>query len=139
MALVFRIAKPIKQFVNLPTVRLLEVRLSSLGRKGEEAMMAFILESRFGKADIMNAYINEISLGQDGGRAIHGFGLASQFYFGKPLAELDLTLSLLQNSSFSIRNICLLSNILNMSISLKRFSIRYFDNFIIGSSSRPTG
>ena len=38
----------------------------------------------------MNAYINEIYLGQDGNRAVHGFGLASQFYFGKPLAELDL-------------------------------------------------
>src|SRR5262249_25633127 len=35
--------------------------------------------------------INEIFLGQDGDRAIHGFGLASQFYFGKPLAELDLS------------------------------------------------
>ena len=32
-----------------------------------------------------------IFLGQDGTRAIHGFGLASQFYFGKPLAELDLS------------------------------------------------
>jgi len=52
--------------------------------------MAVILESRFEKADIMNAYINEIYLGQDGERAIHGFGLASQFYFGKPLAELGL-------------------------------------------------
>jgi len=38
----------------------------------------------------MNAYINEIYLGQDGRRAVHGFGLGSQFYFGKPLAELDL-------------------------------------------------
>ena len=38
----------------------------------------------------MIAYINEIYLGQDGERAVHGFGLASQFYFGKPLAELDL-------------------------------------------------
>ena len=63
----------------------------TLRRKGEEAVMAFILESRFGKADIMNAYINEIYLGQDGGRAVHGFGLASQFYFGKPLAELNLS------------------------------------------------
>jgi penicillin-binding protein 1B len=62
----------------------------TLGRKAEEAVMAVILESRFEKADIMNAYINEIYLGQDGRRAIHGFGLASQFYFGKPLAELDL-------------------------------------------------
>ena len=62
----------------------------TLGRKAEEAIMAVILESRFEKADIMNAYINEIYLGQDGRRAVHGFGLASQFYFGKPLAELDL-------------------------------------------------
>jgi penicillin-binding protein 1B len=62
----------------------------TLGRKAEEAVMAVILESRFEKADIMNAYINEIYLGQDGQRAIHGFGLASQFYFGKPLAELGL-------------------------------------------------
>ena len=62
----------------------------TLRRKAEEAVMAIILEARFEKADIMNAYINEIYLGQDGRRAVHGFGLASQFYFGKPLAELDL-------------------------------------------------
>jgi penicillin-binding protein 1B len=62
----------------------------TLRRKVEEAIMAFILESRFEKADIMNAYINEIYLGQDGRRAVHGFGLASQFYFGKPLSELNL-------------------------------------------------
>jgi penicillin-binding protein 1B len=62
----------------------------TLRRKVEEAIMAFILESRFEKADIMNAYINEIYLGQDGRRAVHGFGLASQFYFGKPLRELNL-------------------------------------------------
>ncbi|MCE7903656.1 MAG: penicillin-binding protein 1B, partial [Gammaproteobacteria bacterium PRO9] len=37
---------------------------------------------------ILNAYVNEIYLGQAGNRAIHGFGLASEFYFGKPLAEL---------------------------------------------------
>jgi penicillin-binding protein 1B len=62
----------------------------TLRRKVEEAMMAIILEARYEKADIMNAYINEIYLGQDGRRAVHGFGLGSQFYFGKPLAELDL-------------------------------------------------
>ena len=62
----------------------------TLRRKAEEAMMAVILEARYEKADIMNAYINEIYLGQDGRRAVHGFGLGSQFYFGKPLAELDL-------------------------------------------------
>jgi penicillin-binding protein 1B len=58
-------------------------------RKLHEALMAMALEAHFTKPDLMNAYINEIFLGQDGSRAIHGFGLASQFYFGKPLAELD--------------------------------------------------
>jgi penicillin-binding protein 1B len=58
----------------------------TLSRKLEEAMMAFLLEVHFEKRDLMNAYINEIYLGQDGNRAIHGFGLASQYYIGKPLA-----------------------------------------------------
>jgi penicillin-binding protein 1B len=62
----------------------------TFGRKIEEALMALLLEVHFEKQDLMNAYINEIYLGQDGQRAIHGFGLASQFYFGKPVAELQL-------------------------------------------------
>jgi penicillin-binding protein 1B len=62
-----------------------------VSRKVQEAVMAVALESHFSKSDLMNAYINEIFLGQDGDRAIHGFGLASQFYFGKPLSELDLS------------------------------------------------
>jgi penicillin-binding protein 1B len=62
----------------------------TIGRKIEEAFMAMLLEIHFEKPDLMNAYINEIYLGQDGARAVHGFGLASQFYFGKPLAELQL-------------------------------------------------
>src|ERR1700733_5511721 len=63
----------------------------TLGRKAREAIMAMSLDAHFSKADLMNAYINEIFLGQDGDRAIHGFGLASRFYFGKPLSELDLS------------------------------------------------
>jgi penicillin-binding protein 1B len=59
-------------------------------RKISEALMAVALELRHDKAELMHAYINEIYLGQDGGRAIHGFGLASRFYFGKPLSELEL-------------------------------------------------
>lgn len=60
----------------------------TLTRKIHEALMSILLEEHFDKADILNAYVNEIYLGQAGNRAIHGFGLASQFYFGKPLAEL---------------------------------------------------
>ena len=59
-------------------------------RKVREAVMAVALEVRYDKADLLHAYVNEIYLGQDGARAVHGFGLASQFYFGKPLAELEL-------------------------------------------------
>ena len=62
----------------------------SLGRKLNEAAMALVLEARFSKDEILEAYANEIYLGQDGGRAIHGFGLASRFYFNRPLQELDL-------------------------------------------------
>ena len=61
----------------------------TLTRKLNEVAMAVILDARFEKADLMNAYVNEIFLGQDGARAIHGFGLGSFFYFNKPLLELD--------------------------------------------------
>jgi penicillin-binding protein 1B len=59
-------------------------------RKINEAFMALLLEAHYSKEEILEAYLNEVHLGQDGGRAIHGFGLASQFYFNKPLAELQV-------------------------------------------------
>jgi len=65
-------------------------REKSLWRKANEAVMALIIERRFSKEEILSAYLNEIYLGQDGNRAIHGFGLASHFYFNRPLDELDL-------------------------------------------------
>jgi penicillin-binding protein 1B len=60
----------------------------SLWRKLREALMAVLLELHYEKTDILEAYLNEVHLGQDGNRAIHGFGLASHFYFGQPLTEL---------------------------------------------------
>ncbi|SDS92603.1 penicillin-binding protein 1B [Halopseudomonas sabulinigri] len=59
-------------------------------RKGLEAMMAVLLELHYSKEEILEAYLNEVFLGQDGNRAIHGFGLASQYYFAQPLQELQL-------------------------------------------------
>ncbi|MCB1919807.1 MAG: penicillin-binding protein 1B [Candidatus Competibacteraceae bacterium] len=59
-------------------------------RKINEMLMAILIDARYSKDEILEAYSNAIYLGQDGSRAIHGFGLASQFYFGKPLGELDL-------------------------------------------------
>lgn len=58
-------------------------------RKLNEAAMAVLLETHYKKDEILEAYGNEIYLGQDGRRAIHGFGLASQFYFGAELKDLQ--------------------------------------------------
>ncbi|MGY4533238.1 penicillin-binding protein 1B [Pseudomonas sp. TE3786] len=62
----------------------------SLTRKATEAMMAVLLEVHYSKQEILEAYLNEVFLGQDGQRAVHGFGLASQYFFSQPLAELKL-------------------------------------------------
>jgi len=62
----------------------------TLVRKFNEAFMALLLDLHYGKDEILEAYANEIFLGQDGNRAIHGFGLASRFYFNRPLDELGI-------------------------------------------------
>ena len=59
-------------------------------RKINEALMALLLERRYSKAEILQAYLNEVYLGQDGSRAIHGFALGSQFYFNQPLNQLRI-------------------------------------------------
>lgn len=63
----------------------------TLWRKFNEVLMALILEWRYSKDEILEAYANEIYLGQAGGKAVHGFALASHFYFNRPLQELDLS------------------------------------------------
>jgi penicillin-binding protein 1B len=60
----------------------------SLTRKINEAMMSALLELHYDKDDILQSYLNEVYLGQDGQRSINGFGLASQFYFGRALKYL---------------------------------------------------
>lgn len=62
----------------------------TLIRKATEALMAILLELHYDKDEILEAYLNEVFLGQDGRRAIHGFGLASQYFFGQPIIKLDL-------------------------------------------------
>jgi penicillin-binding protein 1B len=62
----------------------------SLWRKINEALMALLLELRYPKDEILEAYLNEVYLGQHGPRSIHGFGRASLDYFGEPLEQLDL-------------------------------------------------
>ncbi|RZO85977.1 MAG: penicillin-binding protein 1B [Oceanococcus sp.] len=62
----------------------------NFSRKFSEAILSVLLEVHYEKDAILEAYLNEVYLGQDGQRAIHGFGLGSEFYFHKPLAELGV-------------------------------------------------
>lgn len=61
----------------------------SIWRKLVEAMMALQVEWHYDKDEILESYLNEVYLGQEGPRAIHGFALASRHYFNRPLVELD--------------------------------------------------
>ena len=61
----------------------------SLWRKINEALTALLLERRYSKDEILEAYLNEVYLAQDGQRAIHGFGLGSRFLFQRPVDELS--------------------------------------------------
>lgn len=65
-------------------------RERTLWRKIREAYIALILDYRYSKDRILEAYLNEVYLGQTGGEAIHGFGLAAQVYFGRPIEELRI-------------------------------------------------
>lgn len=62
----------------------------TLWRKVREAYIALILDYRYSKDRILEAYLNEVYLGQSGGEAVHGFGLASRLYFGQPIQELRI-------------------------------------------------
>jgi len=64
-------------------------RERTLVRKIKEAIMALIIEVRYSKDQLLEAYINEVYLGQHYANGIYGFGLAANFYFGKPISELN--------------------------------------------------
>jgi penicillin-binding protein 1B len=67
----------------------------TIKRKFTELVMAVLLEMHYGKEEILETYLNEIYLGQDRDRAIHGIGLAAQFYFGKEVRHLNVAESAL--------------------------------------------
>ena len=62
----------------------------TLSRKLQEAVMALIVELRYGKDEILECYLNEIYMGQRGSTEVHGVGEASRLYFGKSVRELTL-------------------------------------------------
>ncbi|MGB9736045.1 MAG: PBP1A family penicillin-binding protein [bacterium] len=61
----------------------------SFKRKVAEAIMAIMLAHRFTKAQILNAYLNNVYLGQDGHVSIIGMGAAAKYYFSRSVNELS--------------------------------------------------
>jgi penicillin-binding protein 1B len=63
----------------------------TMKRKAQEAMIAFVLERRASKKEILELYLNEIYLGQLGSFGVKGMGQAARVYFHKDVANLTLT------------------------------------------------
>ncbi len=62
----------------------------TIKRKFTELVLAALLEKRFSKDEILEAYMNEVYLGQLGSVEIHGVGRAAEYYFSKKVTELEL-------------------------------------------------
>ena len=60
----------------------------TMARKLREAWLATLVEWRYSKSQILEAYLNEIYLGQRGSLAIRGMGAASRAYFAKEVHQL---------------------------------------------------
>jgi len=82
----------VKEGGSTITQQLVKVRLltphRTFFRKLREAWLAALIESRYSKERILEAYLNEIYLGQRGPIAIRGVGAASRAYFGKEVHQL---------------------------------------------------
>ncbi len=62
----------------------------TMRRKATEAVMAVVLDARYSKDEILEAYLNEIYLGRRGSIAVTGVGEAARYYFGTEVSDLDL-------------------------------------------------
>lgn len=63
---------------------LTDSREQTLSRKIRESLLAMKLESRYGKADILDRYLNTVSYGNN----VYGIGAASKSFFGKKAMDL---------------------------------------------------
>src|SRR5690606_9355911 len=59
-------------------------------RKLNEAFLAVLIEARQDKGLILEMYLNDVFMGQQGGQAVHGMAAASEFYFAPDLRELGV-------------------------------------------------
>jgi penicillin-binding protein 1B len=67
----------------------------TLSRKFKEIVISVLVEKQFNKEEILEAYVNEIFMGQIGYGDILGLQRASEFYFGKDQQDLGVAESAL--------------------------------------------
>ena len=58
-------------------------------RKGKEILYALLIDARYDKSVILEAYLNQVYLGQRGAQAIHGVAAGAEYWFGRDLADLS--------------------------------------------------
>nr|WP_225876321.1 penicillin-binding protein 1B [Lysobacter terrestris] len=91
----FKTATGRKQGASTLTQQLARSGLLGIGkeqtwtRKGKEILYALIIDARYEKRDILEAYLNQVYMGQRGSQAIHGVAAASEFWFGRDLRDLN--------------------------------------------------
>jgi penicillin-binding protein 1B len=61
----------------------------TVSRKLKEALYALLIEARFDKRTILEAYLNQVYLGQQGKQSIHGVAAGADFWFGRDLKTLN--------------------------------------------------
>ena len=60
----------------------------TITRKVKEVAYALIIEARFDKRRILEAYLNQVYLGQQGNQSVHGVAAGADFWFGRDLDTL---------------------------------------------------
>ena len=63
-------------------------RSQNMLRKVNEAILSLLMEAHYSKGRILEAYVNEVFLGQQGSQAVHGFAAGGEFFFGRRLEDL---------------------------------------------------
>jgi penicillin-binding protein 1B len=85
----------VKQGASTLTQQLARSGLLGIGqeqtpaRKFKEIIYALILEARYGKHTLLEAYFNQVYWGQRGNQAIHGVSAASEYWFGRDMGSLS--------------------------------------------------
>lgn len=73
-------------------------------RKFQEAGLALLLEIRYSKPRILEAYLNTVYLGQDGDVTVHGLPAAARHFLGKNLAQVRVDEAALLAAAISSPN-----------------------------------